>query len=152
MAPRGPERGFTRSILCSLHRGPLMRDWRAVTQNTQYTKAALWTGAQDSAALSNTHGVTFPCSHSAEGQSQSWPNWVFFFVRFASCCPILFDQRFFFFLVGSCFETQPFFRELNWDCPSYYALQWIPAAHWLACGLRTSPSMFATGRNLSSLN
>lgn len=46
-----PERGFTCSILCSLHRGPLTSDWGPVTQNTHYTKAAVWTDAQDSAAL-----------------------------------------------------------------------------------------------------
>lgn len=102
MAPRGPERGFTCSILCSLHRGPLMRDWGAVTQNTQYTKAALWTDAQDSAALSNTHGVSFPCPHSTDGQSQTSPNWV----TFCTVHLLLPDSlwpKIFFFLVGSCF-------------------------------------------------
>ena len=62
-----PEWGFTYSILCSLHRGQLTRDWEAVTQNTEYTKAAVWTGTQDSAALSNSHGVTVPSQQISRG-------------------------------------------------------------------------------------
>lgn len=77
MAPCGQNEA-SHAASCVLFTEGSWRDWGAVTQNTQYTKAAAWTAAQDSAALSNTHGVTFPCQRSADGQSQTWPRWVTF--------------------------------------------------------------------------
>lgn len=56
------------------------------------------------------------------------------------------------FFVILFFPASDFFRERNWDFPSYYAHQWKPVAQWLAREMRSSPFMSATGRNRSSLN
>lgn len=100
---------------------------------------------------SDTRGgeVTFPCPHAAERLFTTLGD------LFAPQCA--FTKQFFFFLLfllycWYLFQTQPFFRERDWDCPSYYARQWIPVAQWLARRLRSSPFTSATGRNLLLLS
>lgn len=107
--------------------------------------AAVWTVTQESATLSDAHGVTFPCQRSAEEHLITLGDP--FITQLTSSCLAHFEpHRSCFSYLLLCFKHNHFFREQHWDFPSYYAHQWIPVAQWLAKELRSSPFMSATGR------
>lgn len=124
---------------CVLFTEGSWREWGVVTQNSVY----------DGSSVNCCSGLTLTGlpSPGDTQQRDSSPRWV------TSLRPVCVDQSSFFFLpyLWVYFKTQPFFRERDWDFPSYYAHQWIPVAQGLAHELRISPFMSATGRNGSVL-
>lgn len=111
MAPCG-HFAASRAASCVLFTEGSWQDWGSVTQNRRSMTAAVWTGAQDSTALSVTHEVTvaLPTLRRGTVADLTASDFLVFLLVFGSLWPTLFlFIIYFFFTCRLAFTRNHFF-------------------------------------------